>query len=151
MTTSLDQPCLQVAGEVDAEFIILPNGQVAAQQKPTPPVKRHSPGPLRRSRSASPKKSSGLLGKLCCRFRSSSHRQQKRHISQATAIAAYRDTYGTSHMHNRTMQLFITSGNPVMCHSQCLDLQACLLSFAPPGDQKNGFYGKLVIEVQALA
>lgn len=88
--------CKQVADGVDEEFIILPNGQVAAQQKPKPPVRR--PSPVRRTRSLSPKKSSGLLGKLCSRFRSPSNRQRRAesHISQAAAIAAYKDAYGTS-------------------------------------------------------
>ena len=60
---------VQVADGVDAKFHILPNGQVAAQQKlarpPPPPL-----APLRRSRSLSPKRAAGgLLGRLCCRFR----------------------------------------------------------------------------------
>lgn len=64
--------CVQVADGVDSEFLILPNGQVAAQQKLTPPRPRaQSPAPMRRSRSLSPKRlRGGLLGKLCGRFRS---------------------------------------------------------------------------------
>lgn len=82
--------CLQVADEVDEEFLILPNGQVAAQQKPKPQIRHSTPPPVRRSRSLSPKRSPGLLGKLCNRFKSPNAGQ----LSQAAAISAYRDTYG---------------------------------------------------------
>jgi hypothetical protein len=81
---------------VDEEFLILPNGQVAAQQKltrPRPPAL----APLRKSRSLSPKRS-GLLGKLCGRFKSPSKKgkREKANLNQAAAIAAYRDTYGST-------------------------------------------------------
>ena len=87
---------MQVADEVDEDFIILPNGQVAAQQRSRTQVRRNSPAPLRRSRSLSPKKPSGLLGKLCSRFKSPSNRSRRdnSNMTQAAAVAAYRDAYG---------------------------------------------------------
>ena len=87
----------QVADNVDKEYTILSNGQVAAQQR----VSKHKipepvHPPVRRSRSVSPAKPRGIFGGLCSRFRSPSKRDQraKSRLDQASAVAAFRDTYG---------------------------------------------------------
>ena len=89
---------VQTADNVDKDYTILQNGQVAAQQRNSNYRQEPQLPPLRRSRSVSPPKSKGIFGNLCSRFKSPSKREKraKSRQDQAAALAAYRDTYGES-------------------------------------------------------